>query len=562
MRYSKWEILKKATLEEARNMDASLLEASVLKHRNIVDKQQKNDFLKPSADSSNDPFLMSDMDQCTNRMLEAINMSEKIGVFGDFDTDGLTGTALLTFALRDLGATVFPYIPHRVDEGHGVSSKSLSYFKQHQVSLMITVDCGITSFDEISDAKSIGIETIVTDHHTILDKFPDAVAIVNTSHPGYNYPFQSLTGVGTAFKVIEALYSKLSIEIPPVLFAYAALGTTSDVAPMIGENRYLVNEGLKVMRSFPISGLDALIEKSKLRKNRLTSQDMSFSIIPRLNVAGRIEHAVESLNLLLSDNSQQSIYLSNKLDNLNKKRQIITESAMKESTDQIEKVSIDNQNVMFVGRPSWIPGILGLVAARIAEQFYKPAIAASGEGDIVRASARSIPEFNLIESFKQFDHLFERYGGHSMAAGFTIKREKLKTFRQSMTEYAGEHMNNIPSSPTLELEDVLDPSNINRNFLDFITSLDPFGSSNPVPIFLAQGVHVIDTRTVGPQGNHLKITLDSNGQFFDGIAFRDGSRMQDCTGFLDIAYTPTINYWNGRESVELLIKDFRPAGNI
>ena len=291
---------------------------------------------------------------------------------------------------------------------------------------MITVDCGVTSFDEISDAKSLGIDTIVTDHHTFLDKFPEAIAIVNTSHPDYNYPFQSLTGVGTAFKVIEALYSKLLIEIPPILFAYAALGTTSDVAPMVGENRYLVNEGLKVMRSLPIRGLDALIEKSKLSKSRLTSQDMSFSIIPRLNVAGRIEHAVESLNLLLCENLEQSRYLSNKLDNLNKKRQMITEAAMKESIEQIDDVSDNNQNIMFVGKPKWIPGILGLVAARISEQFYKPAIAASGEGNIVRASARTIPEFNLIESFKQFDSLFERYGGHSMAAGFTMKRENLK----------------------------------------------------------------------------------------------------------------------------------------
>ena len=265
MRYLEWKTLQEATSQEANRMDASLLEASILKHRNIVDIQQKNDFLKPSSNSSNDPFLMSDMNECTDRILKALKIPEKIGVFGDFDTDGLTGTALLTFALRDLGATVFPYIPHRVDEGHGVSDKSINYFKKNDVSLMITVDCGVTSFDEISDAKSLGIDTIITDHHTFLDKFPDAIAIVNTSHPDYDYPFQSLTGVGTAFKVIEALYSKLSIEIPPILFAYAALGTTSDVAPMVGENRYLVNEGLKVMRSLPIRGLDSLIEKSKLR---------------------------------------------------------------------------------------------------------------------------------------------------------------------------------------------------------------------------------------------------------------------------------------------------------
>ena len=562
MRYLEWKTLQEATTQEANRMDVSLLEASILKHRNIVDIQQKNDFLKPSANSSNDPFLMSDMNECTDRILRALKMPERIGVFGDFDTDGLTGTALLTFALRDLGATVFPYIPHRVDEGHGVSDKSINYFKKNDVSLMITVDCGVTSFDEISDAKSLGIDTIVTDHHTFLDKFPEAIAIVNTSHPDYNYPFQSLTGVGTAFKVIEALYSKLLIEIPPILFAYAALGTTSDVAPMVGENRYLVNEGLKVMRSLPIRGLDALIEKSKLSKNRLTSQDMSFSIIPRLNVAGRIEHAVESLNLLLCENLEQSRYLSNKLDNLNKKRQMITEAAMKESIEQIDDVSDNNQNIMFVGKPKWIPGILGLVAARISEQFYKPAIAASGEGNIVRASARTIPEFNLIESFKQFDSLFERYGGHSMAAGFTMKRENLKIFRQSMTEYADQHMNNVPSSPTLELEGMLNPSDINRNFLNFMLSLDPFGSSNPVPIFLAQGIQVIDTRTVGAQGSHLKITLDSEGKFFDGIAFRDGHRRLECKGSVDIAYTPTINYWNGRESVELLIKDFRPTTNI
>ena len=559
MKYFEWKTLQSATPEEASNMDASLIEASILKHRNIANKQQKDAFMNPSSNSLNDPFLMSDMNECTDRILKAVNSSERIGIFGDFDTDGLTGTALLTYALRGLGATVFPYIPHRVEEGHGVSDKSISHFKQHEVSLMITVDCGITSFEEISNAKSVGIDTIVTDHHTILDKFPDAVAIVNTTHPDYNYPFQSLTGVGTAFKVIEALYFKLEIKIPPILFAYAALGTTSDVAPMVGENRYLVSEGLKVMRSLPINGLDALIEKSKLRKNRLSSQDMSFSIIPRLNVAGRIDHAFESLNLLLCEESDQSKYLSNKLDNLNKKRQLITESAMKESAEQIDRTSNENRNVMFVGKPNWIPGILGLVAARVSEEFYRPAIAASGEGQLIRASARSIPEFNLIESFKEFSHLFERYGGHSMAAGFIIKRENLKIFRQGMSEYASHYMDKIPPSATLELDAILNPSEINRGFLDFMLSLDPFGSNNPVPVFLAQRLQVIDSRTVGAQGNHLKVTLDSQGHFFDGIAFRNGHRIQECKGFIDIAYTPTINYWNGRESVELLLKDFRQA---
>ena len=562
MIYSKWKILEEATQDESNRLSASLLEASILKHRNITNTQDKNNFLNPPSSYVNDPLLMSDMSECIDRIMTALNSHEHIGIFGDFDTDGLTGTALLTFALRDLGGIVFPYIPHRVEEGHGVSNKAITYFKDQKVSLIITVDCGITSFKEINDAKALSIDTIITDHHTIIDNLPDALAIVNASHPNYNYPFQSLTGVGTAFKVVEALYDKLSIETPPVLFAYAALGTISDVAPMIGENRYLVSEGLEVMRSLPISGLDALIGKSKLRKNRLTSQDMAFSIIPKLNVAGRIEHAAESLNLLLSENKERSIYLSTKLDNLNKKRQIITEVALKESIEQINKANDKDKRVMFVGKPSWIPGILGLVAARISEQYYRPTIAASGNGEIIRASARTIPEFNLIESFKEFSHLFERFGGHAMAAGFTIKRENLKIFRESMATYASQNMNNVPSAPTLELEYTLDPSEINRSLLNFVYSLDPFGSKNPVPIFITRDLQVVDARTVGSQGEHLKTTLEHGGRFFDAIAFRDGHRVLECKESIDIAFTPTINYWNGRESIELLLKDFRKSQPI
>ncbi|HJO59720.1 MAG TPA: DHH family phosphoesterase, partial [SAR202 cluster bacterium] len=286
MKYEKWIVLPKATDSEIAELGLGGVESTLLVHRGIYTEDDLDEFLSPTLSSVHDPFLLPDMSNSVDRLIQAVDSNETVGVFGDFDTDGISGTALLTRGLENLGLKVFPYVPHRVDEGHGISPQSLEFFSSQGVTLLITVDCGVTSIDEIQTALDMGIETIVTDHHTALDGMPHAIGIVNPSLPNSSYPFKYLTGVGTAFKVMQALYLRKKIELPDELYVYVTLGTISDVGLMRDENRYLVSKGMDVLRKSELVSLDAWIKVANASKKNLSTQDMSFGIIPRINVAG------------------------------------------------------------------------------------------------------------------------------------------------------------------------------------------------------------------------------------------------------------------------------------
>ena len=530
-------------------------------HRGITSKKEANHFLSPTAEDLNDPYLLSSMDNCVIRLSAALNDGERMGVFGDFDTDGLTGTAVLTKGLENLGGIVFPYVPHRVKEGHGISQQAIDFFEQRKVTLIITVDCGTTSISEITQASQKGIDTIVTDHHVPMDSLPPAVAIVNPSLSDSKYPFPQITGVGTALKVMEALYSSLSQEIPNFLYAFCALGTVSDVGLMKDENRYLTQRGIQAIKSENILGIDALIRVSGITKNRLSSEDLSFGIIPRLNVAGRLQHAELSLDLLLTENDSQALSLAEKLNALNKTRQTLTDKAIRQARQQVAKSVRENGNNMppmiFVGHKSWSPGILGLIAARLVEEFYRPTVAVSGSQEIYRASARSIPDFNMIEAFKKCDEIFEKYGGHSMAAGFTIKGENLRQFRENLTVFAETNVTEESFGSVLDIEQEISPTWLNQESISFLNSLEPFGQGNPTPTFLSRGMSVLGAKTVGKDKTHLKLTLEKNDYVYDAIAFRQGQSLNTARGTVDIAYTAGMNYWNGKETMQLTVQDFK-----
>ena len=558
MKYSTWTILGDRLDGEKLDVQTKLLA-----NRNVFSHEEKNEFLLPSVDAIHNPYLMQGMDKCIARLSKSLQLGENIGILGDFDTDGLTGTALLTEGLRNLGGNAFPYIPHRVTEGHGISENALAYFQQHDVTLQVTVDCGVTALPEISKAKEQGIDTIVTDHHTPLDNLPDAVSIINPSLKDSSYPFPFLTGVGTAFKVIQALHQHLNKPLPDKLYTLVALGTLSDVGYMKGENRYLVWKGLQILRRFPFTGIDALIDKSYGVKNRIKTEDMSFGVIPRLNVAGRLKHAKLSLDILLSKNPEDANKMADELDELNKQRQKLTEKAFEEAHRQ---VSMDEMGkppaVIFAGKATWAPGILGLIASRLSEEFHRPAIAACGENGLYRGSARSIPEFNLIDALNQCEEHFEAYGGHPMAAGFTIKEQSLKKFRNALTTIGQEQMTDIPKGPSLSIETSIPFSWINRENLNFINQLEPFGNGNPNPVFMTQNVSVLGVRQIGANKSHLKMTVEDQGKIFDTICFRQGSRIKEAHGSIDIAYTAGTSYWSGRETIELTVQDFRPSTTI
>ena len=561
MKYADWKLLPTATEELCTTLEKGVIESSILMHRGITSKEEANHFLSPTAEDLNDPYLLSSMDNCVIRLSAALNDGERMGVFGDFDTDGLTGTAVLTKGLENLGGIVFPYVPHRVKEGHGISQQAIDFFEQRKVTLIITVDCGTTSISEITQASQKGIDTIVTDHHVPMDSLPPAVAIVNPSLSDSKYPFPQITGVGTALKVMEALYSSLSQEMPNFLYAFCALGTVSDVGLMKDENRYLTQRGIQAIKSENILGIDALIRVSGITKNRLSSEDLSFGIIPRLNVAGRLQHAELSLDLLLTENDSQALSLAEKLNALNKTRQTLTDKAIRQARQQVAKSVRENGNNMppmiFVGHKSWSPGILGLIAARLVEEFYRPTVAVSGSQEIYRASARSIPDFNMIEAFKKCDEIFEKYGGHSMAAGFTIKGENLRQFRENLTVFAETNVTEESFGSVLDIEQEISPTWLNQESISFLNSLEPFGQGNPTPTFLSRGMSVLGAKTVGKDKTHLKLTLEKNDYVYDAIAFRQGQNLNVARGIVDIAYTAGMNYWNGKETMQLTVQDFK-----
>ena len=561
MKYADWKLLPTATEELCATLEKGVIESSILMHRGITSKEEANHFLSPTAEDLNDPYLLSSMDNCVIRLSAALNDGERMGVFGDFDTDGLTGTAVLTKGLENLGGIVFPYVPHRVKEGHGISQQAIDFFEQRKVTLIITVDCGTTSISEITQASQKGIDTIVTDHHVPMDSLPPAVAIVNPSLSDSKYPFPQITGVGTALKVMEALYSSLSQEMPNFLYAFCALGTVSDVGLMKDENRYLTQRGIQAIKSENILGIDALIRVSGINKKRLSSEDLSFGIIPRLNVAGRLQHAELSLDLLLTENDSQALSLAEKLNVLNKTRQTLTDKAIRQARQQVAKSVRENENNMppmiFVGHKSWSPGILGLIAARLVEEFYRPTVAVSGSQEIYRASARSIPDFNMIEAFKKCDEIFEKYGGHSMAAGFTIKGENLRQFRENLTVLAENDVVEESFGSVLDIEQEISPTWLNQESISFLNSLEPFGQGNPTPTFLSRGMSVLGAKTVGKDKTHLKLTLEKNDYVYDAIAFRQGHSLNTARGIVDIAYTAGMNYWNGKETMQLTVQDFK-----
>ena len=560
MKYSEWRLLPSETTNGNIDLGLPTVESALLFHRGITTKKDAESFLNPSSSSLNDPYLLPGMTACVSRLQLALKNNEYIGIFGDFDTDGITGTVVLSKGLRDLGGIVFPYVPHRVQEGHGISSESIEFFKDKNVTLLVTVDCGVTSFEEISLAGDAGIQTIVTDHHSPSERLPNAVAIVNPALRDSNYPFDGLTGVGTAFKVIEALFQTYEKSVPEYLYALVALGTISDVGRMRDENRYLARKGIAVMKSLQMPGIDSLIRKAGFSKNRISSENLSFGIIPRINVAGRLEHADLSLRLLMSTDSEESAAIANKLEYLNKKRQVITEKAVSEARNQLIRNNPEKiPSMIFSGSKTWPAGILGLVAGRLSEEYHRPVIAVSGVGEYLRASARSIPEFNMIEALRTCESVFEKYGGHPMAAGFTIQKDNLREFRQQMSSIADELLGQLCIGSVLEIEHEITPGWLNSESLKFLSDLEPYGDGNAAPVFMTTGVNVLDARAVGKERDHLKLTVEHKGNLFDAIAFRQGNRLKEARGDLDIAYTGGVNYWKGRESVQLTVQDFRKS---
>ena len=528
-------------------------------NRGVKEPAQLASFLAGDISLSSNPLLLPDMQQAITRIYQALLSGEPIAIYGDYDADGITATAILVQGLSALGGTVIPYIPHRLTEGYGLKTAALENLRQQGIGLVVTVDCGITNLSEVKRARKMGLDIVITDHHTPLPEIPPAVAIVNPKLAGSAYPFTELTGAGVAFKLIQALYQSIGREKQlEELIDLAALGTVADMSPLLGENRYLVKEGLMVMNHSPRLGIRALIEQAGKSGGNLDSECISWIIAPRLNAAGRLEHAMSSYKLLTTDSPVEARRLARWLEQKNTERQKLTASTLARAREQVLSRGISP--LLLAGDKDYFIGIAGLVASRLAEEFYRPAVVIKTGEKVSIGSCRSIPEFNIIAALKESQHLLSQFGGHSQAAGFTLPTQNLPRFEETLLDLATTQLREVDLRPSLDIDAEVTLPGLGGDTFQITQQLAPFGRGNPIPTYLSRRVEVIDCRTMGNGGEHLRLKLRQGDTRWDGVAFRLGNCLADVAPSLDIVYNLEIDRWRGKETLRLNILDFAPTG--
>ena len=535
-------------------------QARLLYNRGVRSRAQADAFLAADQRLSNDPFLLPDMRQAVDRLRRAVDAGETIGVFGDFDADGLTGAAVVTTALTELGAKVVPYLPDRTSEGHGLNPLAVGSIRAQGVTTMVTVDCGSTAVDEVELASTLGIDTIVTDHHTMSGSLPGATAVVNPKRNGSEYPYLGLTGAGLSYKLVEALWADLEKPLPEHLLEIAALGTVADVGPLTGENRYIVKRGLELLNSTSHPGIEALIARCRLEKGKIDSRGVSFSLVPRLNASGRLGDAHLSLNLLTATNKDEAVALADRLEQANDRRRELSQLAYKQAMEQVESDGSSAAPLIFVEHREWVPGILGLVANRLSEAFHRPVAAVAVGPQLSRASMRSIPEFDVVEALGLVEDRLVRYGGHPAAAGFTVPTHGLDDLKAEMGDIASRHESAANAVPSIEIDCETAPAVVDRATLDFMESLAPFGEGNPAPTLVTTGMRVSESRTVGRTNAHLKMWLVHGGRMWEAIAFNQADRAISAGDVVDAVYNVGLNEWGGVTRMELRVLEVRRSG--
>jgi single-stranded-DNA-specific exonuclease len=532
--------------------------AQVLYNRDIATPELARSFTASGPGRLHDPLQLPGMERAVQRLIQAIQHRETIGVFGDFDVDGVTATTLLTQALEPLGVRVAPYIPHRVSEGHGLNSEAVTAMKDSGVSLLVTVDCGISSYDEVVQAVDSGMDVVITDHHAPPPKLPPALAVVDPKVPGSAYPFDELTGAGLALKLIQGLYQSLGKPLPPGMMALAALGTVADLAPLLDENRCIVKAGLEELCRTGNPGLQALYKRAGLRPETLNAEAIAFGIAPRLNASGRVKHAEASFKLLNSRSESEAEALAQEIEQYNYHRRTATDDA---HALALSKAPSDLPPIILMLDDSFSPGINGLVASRLAEEFYRPAVVMSPdpESGLIRASGRSIPDFDLIATLYQCRDLFQRVGGHPMAAGFVMEKDNLPALEQRLTTCALEQMKDMHLTPTLWVDAEASPHMLMGECYRLLAGLEPFGAGNREPLFLARGLRIDRRRTMGSRDQHLRFKLHDGRATWDAVAFRQGNGRLPETQRIDAVYCLKTDVWDGRRLLAMRLVDFRPS---
>lgn len=558
----KWilkEFDKNRVVEISKTFKISPLTAIILYNRGVREDDDIREFLERDLGRMHDPFLMKDMDKATERIYQAKENNEKITIYGDYDVDGITSIAILYKYLKNMGVEVDYYVPDRMVEGYGVNRDALDKIRAGGTSLIITVDTGITAVEEAEYAKSIGLDFIVTDHHECKEKIPEVYAAIDPKRKDCPYPFKSLAGVGVVFKLIQALDKDNSPE--SLMDEYAdlmCLGTVADISPLIDENRVIVTEGLKRFKTTKNIGLKALIDVSTNGK-AITTSTIGYTIAPRINASGRLGCASTSVELFLTEDKNKAAELADSLCHENTLRQQTEQKMFKEALEYIEQhPEIKNDDILVIPHENWHHGIVGIVSSKITEKYYKPSILFAVDGGSAKGSGRSVSGFNLFGALEHSSDLLEKFGGHELAAGLTIKAENIEPFRRAINEYAKGKIEDATLIPKISLDAQIKVTYITIDTVHDINRLQPFGVNNPTPAFSVRNIK-IHRISVMSEGKHLRMTLFKDGKYVDAVGFGMGDyySMFKEGDFIDVAFALDINDYKGFQNVQMILKDMR-----
>ena len=555
----KWQIFEpdKNKIEEIKNKyKVNQLLATILANRNILKEEDIRLFLNPTRNDFYNPFLITDMDIAVNRIIKAIENKENITIYGDYDVDGITSITVLKSFLNDIGVETNTYIPNRLIEGYGLNKEAIEKISKKGCNLMITVDCGISAIEEIEYANSLGIETIITDHHEAGNEIPKAIAVIDNKRKDSKYPFRELAGVGVVFKLIQAIGITLKLKEESYLkyLDIVCIGTISDIVPLVDENRVIAKLGLLLVAQTKNIGLRSIINSSGY--NKIDSNTISFGVAPRINACGRMGKAEEALELFLSKDKNEVNELTNKLNEHNRKRQETEKTIFENAVEKIKEEHLDENKAIIVGGENWHHGVIGIVSSKITEMYFKPSILFSFEEDgIGKGSGRSIPGFDLHEALMKCSDTIEKFGGHSMAVGITVKKDNLEKFKKEFEQIATQSkIDEI--IPIINIDAKVDLSDIDKEMVESLKQLEPFGEANKMPVFAFKNLKIDSIRALS-EGKHLKLTLKDNNYIINAIGFNIGYLANEYRigDKIDVAGVLEINTFNGVDNLQINIKD-------
>lgn len=549
----------------AKEFNISDITAKILLNRGLNKTEEISKFLAPSINHFHNPFLLKDMDKAVSRIISAIENKERIIVYGDYDVDGITSTSILLCYLREFTDNIDFYIPDRIEEGYGLSVSSIDKVISNGANLIITVDCGITAVEEVEYIKKCNTEIIITDHHECKDIIPNALAVINPKQKECKYPFKELAGVGVAFKLIQALAEKMKVDnVIDKYIEIVALGTVADVVPLLDENRVIVKFGLEKLQNTDKVGIKSLINISGLHGKPISTTSIGYILAPRINAAGRIGNARRGVELFTNKDKEQADQIALELDQENRNRQHTENIILNEALEMVlNDPEYNRRKVIVLAGEGWHYGVIGIVASRITEKFNKPTILISLDGENGKGSGRSIPGFNVFEALMNCSSFLEKFGGHELAVGLSIKRENILRFIETINSFADSVLCEDDFYPRVKIDTEILKQNIKFELLRELKMLEPYGVGNPYPIFLYNDLKIVDYRTVGDD-KHIKLRVEDDDLYVDSIGFNLGELAPkiDVLDKVDIVCSIESNVWNGQEKIQLNIKDIRTNHEI